>query len=211
QPTFEERAQRADWWASDDWSTIYLASGWMDYHHDSRPGQPDTHQITKLFKSINQGQDWKQLEWPEHHDITFLRFLDPERGYLIGWGPRIWRTKDGGTSWTEIPVPDQARNPQKPRQQLELVALGKDGVLRFAFLAQGFSGNHSQIYELPWGQDTPTLALSLPEQTITDIVDDGHGKRYILSETGLPKRLGGTTNEPRQSQVSLWQEDKAQV
>ena len=210
QRVFEEYAQKADWWMAPDWNTIYLYTGWMN-RHNVKPGVRYAPQITKLFKSTNQGQDWQQLTWPEHQDITFLRFLDPQRGYLIGWGPHIWRTEDGGASWAEIPVPKQAHNPKEPRQQLDLVALGKDGVLRFAFLVQGFSGNHSQVYELPWGQNTPALALSLPEQTITDIVDDGHGKRYILSETGLPRHLGGTTNEPRRSQVSLWQKDKVEV
>jgi hypothetical protein len=28
---FEQRAQRATWWYSEDWSVIYVATDWMDY------------------------------------------------------------------------------------------------------------------------------------------------------------------------------------
>ncbi|WP_341668602.1 WD40/YVTN/BNR-like repeat-containing protein [Alcaligenes sp. SDU_A2] len=201
--TFEERAQKADWWLAPDWSTAYLATGWMDYHDEPKPSERNTPQLTKLFKSTNQGQDWQQLEWPEHQDITFLRFLDPQRGYLIGWGPRIWRTTDGGANWTEIPVPEQARDPQDERAEFDLVALGKDGTLRLAFLVRDDTGYHSQIHVLRWGENTPKLALRLPEQTVTDMADDGSNRLYILSQTGLPSYLAGPDAAPRLSQVSI--------
>jgi hypothetical protein len=203
QRVFEERAQQADWWLAPDWGTAYLATGWMDYYDELKPGERYTPQITKLFKSTNQGHDWQRLDWPENRNITFLRFLDAQRGYVIGWGPRIWRTGDGGASWTEIPVPEQARDPGDERKQFDLVALGRDGVLRFAFLVQSPSGNYSPVYALRWGEQTPTQALSLPEQTVTDIVDEG-GYLYLLGETGLPIYFAPEGQPPRQSQVLRW-------
>jgi hypothetical protein len=207
---FEESAQQADWWLAPDWSTIYLATGWMDYHNVKR-GVRYAPQIAKLFKSTDLGHNWRQLEWPESRDITFLRFLDPQRGYLIGWGPHIWRTADGGANWTEIPVPESARDPLDERKEFDLVALGKDDVLRFTFLVHDSTGNHSQVYALRWGEDTPTLAFTLPEQTVTDMVVDAKDHLYILSETGLPTHLAGPGAAPRQSQVSLWRGGKVEV
>lgn len=201
--TLEEYAQKADWWLAPDWSTAYLATGWMDYYDEPKPGERYTPQITKLFKSTNQGQDWVQQEWPEDQDITYLRFLDPQRGYLIGWGPRIWRTADGGASWTEILVPKQAMDPEDERAELDLVALGKDDVLRFAFLVRDTNGNHSQVYTLRWDEAEPRLAFTLSEQTVMDIADDGAGQVYILSQTGLPSYWAAPDAPPRQSQVSV--------
>lgn len=39
--------------------------------------------IGKLFKSIDMGPHWQRLAWLEKRNITFLRFLDAERGYSI--------------------------------------------------------------------------------------------------------------------------------
>ena len=202
QRTFEERAQKADWWLASDWSVAYLATGWTN-SYDIKKGVRYAPQITKLFKSTNQGQDWQQLEWPEDQDITYLRFLDPQRGYLIGWGPRIWRTSDGGASWTEIPVPKQAMDPEDERAEFDLVALGRDDVLRLAFLVRDTNGNHSQVHTLRWNEAEPRLAFALPEQTVMDIADDGAGHVYVLSQTGLPSYWAAPDAPPRQSQVSI--------
>ncbi|WP_341668298.1 WD40/YVTN/BNR-like repeat-containing protein [Alcaligenes sp. SDU_A2] len=202
QRTFEERAQKADWWLAPDWSTAYLTTGWTN-SYDIKKGVRYAPQITKLFKSTNQGLSWEQLEWPENQNITYLRFLDPQRGYLIGWGPRIWRTTDGGSSWTEISIPEQARDPEDERAEFDLVALGKDGVLRFAFLVRDTGGNHSQVHTLRWNDTEPKLAFTLPEQTVMDIADDGEGRLYILSQTGLPPYWAAPDAAPRQSQVLI--------
>lgn len=211
---FEERAQEADWWLSPDWNTIYLATGWMDYHDKPKSPKDYTPQITKLFKSTDQGRHWQRLEWPENQNITFLRFLDAQRGYLIGWGPRIWRTADGGAHWTEIPVPAQARDPKDGRKHFDLVALGKDGVLRFAFFAKTFEqqANVSPVLTLRWGEDTPKLAFVLPQQTVSDIVADAQGTVYILSESRSPvdANVPNDDQHERLSMVSRWAANQLQ-
>ncbi|WP_454726488.1 MULTISPECIES: glycosyl hydrolase [Cupriavidus] len=197
---FEVPAQNADWWLSPDWQTIYLASDWMDYVK-TPVGKNGTH-LARLFKSDDQGRHWQRLNWPENRNITYLRFLDARRGYLIGWGPRVWRTADGGAHWTEIAVPDLVRDPGDERKQFDLVALGKDGVLRFAFFTARYEEqqNLSLVYALRWGEDTPSLAFQMPGHTVVDIADH-LGHLYILSWKGLPREVTGSET-PRPSVIS---------
>lgn len=58
--------------------------------------------------------NWAQLHWPEDREIEQLMFLDPLRGYAVGWGPHVWRTADGGQSRHEIKVPPLAADAGKP-------------------------------------------------------------------------------------------------
>ncbi|WP_460940051.1 WD40/YVTN/BNR-like repeat-containing protein, partial [Pandoraea terrae] len=110
---FEQRGQTGAWWYSKDWRTQYVSTGWLDY---KAPVRKDVlkPQISKLWRSQDGGKTWAQLNWPELQDIDRLLFLDPMRGYAIGWGPHVWRTTDGGQSWQEIKVPPQARNALQP-------------------------------------------------------------------------------------------------
>ncbi|WP_454721152.1 WD40/YVTN/BNR-like repeat-containing protein [Cupriavidus ulmosensis] len=199
---FDEPAQHGDWWISPDWNQIYLATGWVDHRR-----KPKLHeyapQSTRLFKSVDKGQHWQRLAWPEDRDITFLRFIDAQRGYLIGWGPRIWRTGDGGAHWTEIPVPDLARGRANERKQFDLVSLGKDGILRFAFFTSHYAGqqNLSLVYALRWDQDTPVLAFPMPGHTVVDMADH-LGHLYILSWKGQPSSTGSDDDMPRPSVIS---------
>lgn len=203
---FHERAQYGDWWLSPDWNTIYIAGRWLD--RKAKHPLPYPIPTQKLWKSVDGGENWQRLEWPEQHNITFLRFLDAQRGYLIGWGPRIWRTQDGGASWQEIEVPTQARNPDNPRQQFDLVALGADNVLRMAFFAErhGELENASLVYALRWGATTPELALTAPEQTVVDLLADKDGQVFVLGWKGLPvnNSIPGDSERVRPSVVSHW-------
>lgn len=125
---FHERAQYGDWWIAPNWRTIVIAARWKDGHQPS-----DIVPTQKLWKSTDAGESWRQLTWPEADNITFLRFLDADRGYLIGNGPRLWRTEDGGEHWQEITLP--AIEPYITfSEQFDLVALGADNTLRLAYL-----------------------------------------------------------------------------
>ncbi|MBZ5488656.1 hypothetical protein HW452_14105 [Halomonas aquamarina] len=181
---FEERAQQADWWLSPDWNTLYLATGWSDRSVNKPRGQRYHPQATQLFKSTDQGESWEKMRWPEHQNISALRFLDAQRGYLIGWGPHIWRTEDGGEHWEEIPVPAGARNPEDERQRFDLVALGQDDVLRMAFLDE--ARGESVIYSLAWGEDEPVFDVAIGDYRINDIAANEQGEVYILARKGRP-------------------------
>ncbi len=180
--TLEEQAQRANWSLTSDSKFIYLATGWSDYRKSSNPGLGYAPQLTKLFKSANRGKDWQQLSWPENFDISCLRFLDSLRGYAIGWGPRIWRTADGGDNWVEIPVPAAALDPADVRKQFDAVVLGNDGVLRVAFATRDVISQDlvSQVHALRWDAATPSLAFTLPNHTVADLADHP-GHLYILA------------------------------
>lgn len=185
---FEERAQNAAWWLAPDWNTLYVATGWQDHHAEVRLDAyaPTT---SKLFKSVDQGEHWQRLNWSENHNITFLRFLDAERGYAIGWGPHIWRTADGGASWSEIPVPAEARGPANGRKQFDVVVLGRDGVLRVAFTVPSPAAPQehviSHVYALRWGDDVPYESFHMTDHTVADIADN-QGHIYVLSWRGKP-------------------------
>lgn len=204
---FEEPAQRADWWLAPDWSTLYLTTGWSDRAVELPPGQSYRPELTQLFKSTDQGQEWEKLRWPEDQNITFLRFLDPQRGYLIGWGPRVWRTRDGGEHWDELPVPEDSRNPENPRQQFDLVALGQDNVLRMAFYDHG--ADASRIYALSWGEDIPQQAFTIPGHVVMDIAANTESNVYVLATQGAPyfSLPSEERDAPRPSVVWRWNDD----
>ncbi|UYG05549.1 hypothetical protein OCT51_09380 [Halomonas sp. LR3S48] len=207
---FEERAQQAEWWLSPSWNTIYLATGWTNYYDEPAVGQRYTPQLTQLFKSTDQGQEWEKLRWPEDQNITFLRFLDAQRGYLIGWGPKIWRTSDGGDHWDELPVPEGSRNPENPRQQFDLVALGQDNVLRMAFYDH--AADASRIHALTWGEDFSQQVFTIPGHVVMDIAANSEGNVYVLTTQGAPYfSLPAEEREaPRPSVVWSWNGDTLQ-
>lgn len=202
---FHERAQYGDWWLSPDFSTIYVAARWQDGQTAS---QAHALPVQKLWKSTDSGANWQQLEWPEADNITFLRFLDAERGYLIGWGPRIWRTGDGGEHWQEVEVPVGVRSAADPRKQFDLVALGDDGVLRMATFAPHYEDkeNVSPVYALRWGETRPELAFFAPGQTVVDLLADQQGEITLLGWDGLPVNhdVPGDSERKRPTVISRW-------
>lgn len=183
--TFERYAQHADWWLSSDWGTIYLATGWSNFHTPTY-GEHYTPQTTKLWKSTDRGQHWQQIPWPEHQNIGFLHFLDPQRGYAIGWGPHVWRTGDGAATWQDISVPAQAKDPEDSRKTFDLVALGRDHVLRMAFVPSGSETGTSEVYALKWGETIPELAFEVPGESVNNLLGDEQGQVYVLSVAGPP-------------------------
>ncbi|WP_372237310.1 WD40/YVTN/BNR-like repeat-containing protein, partial [Burkholderia sp. SRS-W-2-2016] len=106
--TFHQPGQDAAWWYSKDWSTQYVSTDWMDYVKARQKRNELAPHFTRLWRSRDGGRNWTQLDWPENQRIDQLLFLDPDRGYAVGVGPRLWRTADGGRTWKKIPVPLQA-------------------------------------------------------------------------------------------------------
>jgi hypothetical protein len=185
QQLFTEYAKEAAWWVADDWKTLYIATGWMDRRAELKPGARYRPQTGKLFKSLDLGKSWQQLNWPENQNISFLRFLDARRGYAVGWGPRIWRTSNGGADWTEIRVPLEARDPADERKQFNAVLLGKDGALRVAYFAKTPShpDGIGKACVLHWKDDALRESFRMPGHTIIGFVDHQE-QTYILSWQG---------------------------
>jgi hypothetical protein len=180
---FQQRAQDGAWWYSRDWEVQYIATGWMDY---TRPVPKDglAPQITRLWRSIDGGKAWTQLTWPEDRNISYLKFLDSQRGYAIGWGPHVWRTADGGQTWQEIVLPPMASDYRQPRKQFDAVDLGPDGMLRVAYYV-GMLGDvrlSSVVYRLGWENPHFEPDVVLPDQVVVQLgtTDEPPGRTYSV-------------------------------
>ncbi|WP_338065160.1 glycosyl hydrolase [Trinickia diaoshuihuensis] len=208
--TFQHRGQDAAWWYSSDWRTVYISTAWMDYKAPKLPNG-FLPQITKLWRSSDGGQTWTPLTWPEDHDIEQLLFLDPQRGYAIGWGPHVWRTADGGHSWREIEAPALAVIAGKPRKTFDGVNLGPDGVLRVAcYVDQSAAIKASSlVYRLAWDQSTFEQDVVLPNQTVVDLQSSPATAQgyslYALSKLGLPRNIDDPKDNGRRTgALSVW-------
>lgn len=207
--TFQQRGQDAAWWYSKDWGTVYISTGWMDYKAPP-PLDNLTPQVTKLWRSSDGGQRWTQLNWQADHNIEELLFLDPRRGYAIGWGPHVWRTADGGQAWHEIKVPPLADAGQ-PRKTFDAVNLGPDGVLRVAYYVEqlGDIKASSLIYQMAWNQQDFEQDVVLPNQTVVDLQSSpettGGYSLYALSRLGAPRNWSDPSDKGhRTGALSVW-------
>ncbi len=185
---FSEPGQDGVWWYSNDWNTLFVSTGWMDYTSPI-PSDGLTPQTTRLWRSRDGGKTWTQLKWPESRNIGHLLFLDTMRGYAIGWGPDVWRTNDGGESWQQIPAPPLAGQ-GKPRATFDGVDLSQDGVLRVAYYVNELKETKasSVIYRLRWSDQQFEPETVLPGQTVVDMKstskDENGYMVYALSSRG---------------------------
>ncbi|MCX7207600.1 MAG: hypothetical protein NT086_16800 [Proteobacteria bacterium] len=210
---FEQRGQNGAWWVSPDWQTLYVTTNWMDYH---LPNGADGYGQTwhTLWKSIDGGLQWRQLEWPERSDAGQPLFLpDGKRGYLIGSGMRVWRTEDAGEHWQEINLPKWTNQQLMPspdgngfapwvketRARFNAFDLASDGTLRVVFfvkdaqLSKGRVSNSSLVYALPWNISEKDLIAKwlqpesiLPLQVVKDIKVNQQGEQHLITLQGLP-------------------------
>ncbi len=209
---FQQVGQNAAWWYSPDWSVQFISTSWMNYKAPEAQGG-DAPQTTKLWKSTNGGQTWAQLQWPEGQNIGRLLFIDPQRGYAIGWGPRVWRTSDSGNTWQAIDVPADAHVPGKARKNFNAISLGPDGVLRIAYsVAQTADAPaHSVIDRLDWEQHAFVTDTVLPGQVVTALdTTPGPTSRYslyALSRLDKPQNGEVRDNGRRTGAISTWTSD----
>lgn len=210
--SFLEPAQNAAWWYSKDWSTLYIATDWMDYKIREPKNGLSPH-IAKLWRSEDGGKTWTQLQWPEDQNINNLFFLDSKRGYAIGWGPHVWRTADGGQSWKEIALPPMATDVQQPRKTFDAADLGPDGMLRIAYYVPmlGTIQASSVVYRLPWGATQFESDAVLPNQVVVQLGSSGDGAAgspyslYALSRLGPPRDWNSKDdNGHRTGAISTW-------
>lgn len=211
---FQQQAQDAAWWYSKDWNTLYVATDWMDYKLPEPKNGMSPH-IAKLWRSGDGGKTWTQLKWPEERNINGLFFLDPQRGYAIGWGPHVWRTADGGQSWHEIEPPPMAIDSHEPRKIFGAADLGPDGVLRIAYYVPtlGKIRSSSVVYRLRWDATQFEQDAVLPDQVVVQLGSSDEPLAttysiYALSQLGAPRNWDDPSdNGHRTGVISTWTND----
>ncbi|MGK8203799.1 WD40/YVTN/BNR-like repeat-containing protein [Burkholderia cenocepacia] len=209
QRLFRQPGQHAAWWASTDWAVQFVGTSWIDYK--SAEGQTgDAPQTTRLWKTVDGGRTWAQLPWPEQQDIDRLLFVDPQRGYAAGGGPRIWRTADGGATWQAIDVPAAARVAGQPRRHFDAINLGPDGVLRIAYHVgpTADAPTHGVVARLDWGRSAFVTDTVLPRQTVIHL-DAAPGPAepyalYALSHPDQPQNGEARDSRRRTGILSTW-------
>ncbi|MGF6607652.1 hypothetical protein OKW45_002552 [Paraburkholderia sp. WSM4175] len=209
---FQQPGQDAAWWYSKDWSTQYISTDWMDYKLPEPKNGLSPH-ITKLWRSRDGGKTWTQLDWPESRNIGQLLFLDSDRGYAVGWGPRVWRTADGGHTWKAIKVPLHATEDDAPRKTFDAVDLGPDGTLRVAYYVPEEMEDiqpESIVDRLKWDSDAFEFDVKLPNQVVVSLqsepVPPDYGYSvYALSRLGPPRDWKDLSDNGRRSgALSTW-------
>lgn len=212
---FQQPAQDTAWWYSKDWSTLYVATDWMDYK-TADPKKGLAPHIARLWRSGDGGKTWMPLKWPEDRNINDLLFLDSRRGYAIGWGPHVWRTADGGQSWQEVPLPPMATDYRDPHKTFSAVDLGLDGVLRVAYYVAmlGKVQLSSVVYRLRWDTAQFEQDVVLPDQVVVQLgsTDEPAGHTYsiyALSRLGSPRDYDDLHDKGhRTGAISTWDSDQ---
>jgi hypothetical protein len=209
--TLQHRGQSPAWWYSRDWRAVYISTGWTDYKA-LRPANGLVPQVTKLWRSGDGGQTWIELPWPDNRNIGRLLFLDPQRGYAIGWGPHVSRTADGGQSWQEIKQPPRAADAAKPRKTFSAVNLSADGVLRVAYYVDqlGDFKASSLVYRIAWNQTEFEQDVVLPDQLVVDLQSSPQTAQryslYALSRLGAPRDIYDVSDNGRRTgALSTWE------
>ncbi|OWY38895.1 hypothetical protein CEK28_10215 [Xenophilus sp. AP218F] len=206
---FEKPGQNGAWWLSPDWKTIYVSTEWTNYH---LPSGSDGYgqRLSTLWKSVDGGQSWRQMPWPERTPAGQPLFMpDAKRGYLVADGMRIWRTLDGGEHWDAIPLPAWTNQQltghpsgngllpmiKSSRATFSAFDLAEDGTLRVAFyvrqakLAAGIGEvkESTLLYSLPFAASQEELArkwmqpdIVLPRQSAMDIKPARDGGLHLI-------------------------------
>lgn len=210
---FEQPGQNGAWWISPDWRTIYVTTDWTNY---KLPNGPDGYgqRWHTLWKSIDGGQTWHQLPWPDRIQPGQPLFLpDGQHGYLIADGMRIWKTSDGGAHWQEITLPKWTNqqltdNPdgngfspmvRDVRARFSAYDLDSKGTLHISFYIRKIKlpkispeiTESTLLYSIPW--DIPHTELPrkwlypdivLCNQSLADIKGSSDGKIHLISFIG---------------------------
>lgn len=204
--TFEEIAQWSAWWASGDGQVVYIGTQWYDANILNAPF------LHKLFKSVDHGKTFKQLDWPEHWDSrNKIRFRNADNGYVVGRGPAIYRTLDGGETWTSLSVPLPSKDVGNLRAKFSVVSLDPasgDLLIGFHEHTPDVAFNaRSQVWKLVWGEDKPRHLFTLPGQSIIDM-KTAPGSVFVLTNRHTDKEHYFENGEPQDSAATtkeLWQ------
>ena len=216
--TFREPAQNTAWWVSSAGKEQILGTGWIDYKLSRVNREAPVVAIYKVFASSDGGHEWVRRAWPENRYIGTVQFLDISRGYVLGRGPSIWRTIDGGEHWQGLTTPPELVAPVEKIREFDFSVLSSDGTLWLAgFSSRGASAGQSTVYAQPW-IDKPELAsdesqprpqFKIAGQSVVDMQVRGE-KVWVLTRTGAPPVLGLDSEAVRHNEVHLWSDGHLQ-
>ncbi|MDN7778700.1 MULTISPECIES: WD40/YVTN/BNR-like repeat-containing protein [Burkholderia cepacia complex] len=202
--------QHTAWWHSRDGQVQVIGVGRTSYTAP-HPADGLVSQQTRVWKSLDGGRHWSQLDWPEHEDIDQLLFIDARSGYAIGRGPAVRRTSDGGVSWQRIALPPDAAVGGAPGRSFAGVNLGPDGTLRVAYPVDRSATvpARSVVYRLAPNQRAFALDTVLPNQTVTRLVSaPATAGGYALYTLSLLDHESGDDTAPdrarRTGVLSTW-------
>lgn len=84
-----------------------------------RESRNTAYSVGYLFRSRDGGADWEQMAHQPPH-AGEIAFTDNREGWLAGGGPHpaLYRTRNGGRSWTEVRLPRPPGYPAPPAGRL---------------------------------------------------------------------------------------------
>lgn len=202
----EMPAQFMSWWVSDDWRTIYLGTDWQDYSKPDGYIQPDRY---KLFKSTDAGHTWQPLKWPGTDANNHILFANQQLGYIVGEGPIVRRTTNGGYSWYNVPLPPLALDAKdSPGKSFDMAYVDSKATLWFSVYTRR-DVHHplsSLVYSIGVNDSKPIFRFALPQMTASDLKIDASGRVFLLVNQGLPQdvNIPGDGDRKRPNAVLTW-------
>lgn len=205
---FETKGQEGSWWISNDTTTIYVTSQWRDNHKiNEYVSENEYIKFTyfSIYKSTDAGESFQKLDWPEHTHISQILFAqDGKKGYIVGGGPTLWRTEDGGSNWQKIIIPKRLStvglgHSDLERYQNEITTfdaytIDDEGNLTVAGFITNWQPKDSDeekqgsvIYQLPWSDKISDMNQIEPTAfvaniKVSDIATAPNNELYLLTE-----------------------------
>lgn len=81
-------------------SDVYFYNGGLGFLTTTGNSNPSWN--AKIYRTTDFGLSWQVVkEWDDQHSFYKIHFTDAQNGFVGGSNGRLFRTTDGGTTWTE--------------------------------------------------------------------------------------------------------------
>lgn len=96
-----------------DWKKISLNT--QEHLHDIEVLDDNTALVYsygtgKLFKTINSGNEWKQIHQFDSVYFEQIQFINPQTGWICGTPNKLFKTTDGGNNSKDISIKETKRS-----------------------------------------------------------------------------------------------------